>query len=122
MSLPVPSIEKQHEIVREYQTIVDRIKLNETLNKKLEETAQAIYKHWFVDFEFPISKEYANQIGKQELEGKPYKSNGGKMVWNDELEQDVPEGWIQKALSGIVNTQKACLWRQTSAKQKNTYW
>ncbi len=49
MKLPVPSIEKQQEIVAEYNTIVNRIKLNETLNQKLEETVQAIYKHWFVD-------------------------------------------------------------------------
>lgn len=51
MELPVPSIEKQREIVAEYNTVVDRIKLNEELNKKLEETAQTLYKHWFVDFE-----------------------------------------------------------------------
>ncbi|MFP4023007.1 MAG: restriction endonuclease subunit S [Thiohalospira sp.] len=49
MQLPVPSIEKQREIVKEYNTIVNRIKLNEQLNQKLEETAQAIYKQWFVD-------------------------------------------------------------------------
>ncbi len=82
-SLPikVPSIEKQREIVTEYNTIANRIKLNETLNQKLEETAQAIYKEWFVDFEFPNE------------DGKPYKSNGGKMVFNEELDKDVPEGW-----------------------------
>ncbi len=49
IELPIPSIEKQREIVREYNTIVNRIKLNEQMNQKLEETAQAIYKHWFVD-------------------------------------------------------------------------
>ncbi len=49
MTLPVPSIEKQQEIVDEYQTVINRIKLNEELNQKLEETAQAIYKEWFVD-------------------------------------------------------------------------
>jgi len=53
MQLPIPSLEKQKEIVAEYNTIVNRIKLNEQLNRKLEETAQAIYKQWFVDFEFP---------------------------------------------------------------------
>ncbi|RAJ16373.1 restriction endonuclease subunit S [Olleya aquimaris] len=49
LELPIPSIEKQREIVAEYNTIVNRIKLNETLNQKLEDTAQALYKHWFVD-------------------------------------------------------------------------
>lgn len=47
----IPSIEKQREIVAEYYAITNRIKLNEQLNQKLEETAQAIYKEWFVDFE-----------------------------------------------------------------------
>jgi type I restriction enzyme S subunit len=93
MKLPVPSIEKQREIVKEYNTIVNRIRLNEQLNQKLEETAQALYKHWFVDFEFPISKEYAQSIGKPELEGKPYQSNGGEMVWNEELDKEIPKEW-----------------------------
>ena len=79
--LPIPSIEKQQEIVREYNTIQNRIALNNQLICKLEETAQAIYKHWFVDFEFPDEN------------GKPYKSNGGKMVWCAELEKEIPEGW-----------------------------
>ena len=51
VELPIPSLDKQKEIVAEYNTIVNRIKLNEQLNRKLEETAQAIYKQWFVDFE-----------------------------------------------------------------------
>lgn len=79
--LPVPSILKQREIVAEYNTVTNRIKLNEQLNQKLEETAQALYKHWFVDFEFP------------NLEGKPYKSSGGEMVYNEELDKEIPEGW-----------------------------
>jgi len=81
VELPMPSIEKQKEIVKEYHTITDRIKLNEQLNQKLEETAQAIYKEWFVDFEFPDEN------------SKPYKSSGGKMVYNDELDMEIPIGW-----------------------------
>jgi type I restriction enzyme S subunit len=93
VELPIPSIEKQREIVAEYNTIVNRIKLNEQMNQKLEETAQAIYKHWFVDFEFPISAEYAASVGKPELEGKPYKSSGGEMVFCEELDQEIPAIW-----------------------------
>ena len=81
LKLPIPSLEKQQEIVNEYHTIQKRINLNYQLINKLEETAQTIYKQWFVDFEFP--DEY----------GKPYKSNGGKMVWCEELEKEIPEGW-----------------------------
>lgn len=89
--LPIPSIEKQREIVKEYNTIVNCITLNEQLNQKLEETAQALYKHWFVDFEFPNEN------------GQPYKSSGGKMVYNEELDQEIPEGWNEGKLSDICN-------------------
>lgn len=82
MELPVPPIAQQRTIVAEYNTVVNRIKLNETLNQKLEETVQALYQHWFVDFEFPNEK------------GQPYKSSGGEMVYNDELDKEVPEGWL----------------------------
>ncbi|MCG8761953.1 restriction endonuclease subunit S [Tenacibaculum finnmarkense] len=91
VELPIPSIEKQHEIVKEYNTVANRITLNETINKKLEDTAQALYKHWFVDFEFPNEQ------------GKPYKSNGGKMVFNEELDLEIPLGWESGKLSEISN-------------------
>src|SRR5690606_18011469 len=81
VELPIPSIEKQREIVAQYQAVANKIKVNEQICEKLEAAAQALYKHWFVDFEFPNE------------EGKPYKSSGGKMVWNEELEKEIPEGW-----------------------------
>ena len=89
--LPIPSIEKQREIVREYNVIQNRIALNNQLVSKLEETAQAIYKQWFVDFEFPNEN------------GKPYKSNGGEMVWCEELEKEIPVGW---KIGGLVESAK----------------
>ncbi|HMR90203.1 MAG TPA: restriction endonuclease subunit S, partial [Saprospiraceae bacterium] len=58
-----------------------------------EQMAKTIYDYWFVQFDFPMSAEYAASIGQPELEGKPYKSSGGKMVWNRELKREVPEGW-----------------------------
>lgn len=88
--LPIPSIEKQREIVKEYNVIQNRIALNNQLIAKLEETAQTIYKQWFVDFEFPDEN------------GKHYKSNGGTMVWCEELEKDVPLGWECKSFTKIV--------------------
>lgn len=102
MKLPIPSIEKQREIVKEYNVIVNRTKLNEELNKKLEDTAQALYKHWFVDFEFPITKEYANEISRPELEGKPYKSNGGEMIFSEKLEKEIPLGWSVEDLGDLL--------------------
>tara|TARA_Y100000768_G_scaffold387365_1_gene378416 strand:+ start:2059 stop:3264 length:1206 start_codon:yes stop_codon:yes gene_type:complete len=89
MELPVPSIEKQRAIVKEYNTIVNRIKLNEDINKKLEKTAKAIYKQWFVDFNFPNN------------DGKPYKSSGGMMIYNDEL-GEIPKGWETATINDIA--------------------
>jgi len=89
MQLPIPSITKQREIIKEYHTIVNRIKLNQQLIQKLEETAQAIYKQWFVDFEFPDEN------------GLPYKSNGGEME-ESEL-GEIPKGWEIKSLKSICS-------------------
>ena len=92
-SLPikVPSISKQREIVKEYNVIQNRIDLNQQLIQKLEETAQSIYKQWFVEFEFPDEN------------GKPYKSNGGEMELNEELGKEIPKGWFYKTLGSISN-------------------
>lgn len=103
MELPVPSIETQHEIVREYNVINDQISLNEQLTQKLEDTTKAIYKQWFVDYEFPITKEYAESIGKPELEGKPYRSSGGEMGHCEELNIPIPNGWGAISLSKLAN-------------------
>jgi type I restriction enzyme, S subunit len=89
MQLPIPSITKQKEIVKEYNVIQNRIALNQQLTQKLEETAQAIYKAWFVDFEFPNE----NSL--------PYKSSGGEMVWCEELGKEIPKGWGIRKLSTI---------------------
>lgn len=90
MQLPIPKPGKQREIVKEYHTIVNRIALNKQLIQKLEETAQAIYKQWFVDFEFPNE------------EGKPYKSCGGEMEMNEELEKEIPKGWKKGKFENIT--------------------
>lgn len=89
LKLPIPHPNKQREIVKEYNTIQNRIALNQQLIQKLEETAQAIYREWFVEFEFP------------DEEGKPYKSNGGEMEWNEELGKEIPKGWEMKCLVDI---------------------
>jgi type I restriction enzyme S subunit len=102
MELPVPSPKKQRETVEEYYTIIDRIELNERLTQTLGEAAQTIYKQWFVDFEFPISAEYADAIGKPELEGQPYKSCSGEMEYNKVLEQEIPKRWEDCMLSARI--------------------
>ena len=109
VELPIPSIEEQRQIVAQYQSIGNKIKVNEQICEKLETTAQALYKHWFVDFEFP------NEAGK------PYKSSGGKMIWNEELGKEIPEGWevmsftstLKLAGGGTPNTDIDKYWNGT---------
>jgi len=91
LELPVPSIEKQMEIVKEYKVLQDRISLNNTLIEKLEDTAQTIYKQWFVDFDF------------HDENGNPYKSSGGEMYYNKELGTEIPIGWDMQNLGQIMS-------------------
>ncbi len=59
----------------------EKIENNNKINEELESMAKTIYDYWFLQFEFPNE------------EGKPYQSSGGKMVWNEELKREIPEGW-----------------------------
>ena len=104
MQLPIPSITKQREIVKEYKVIQNRIALNQKLIQKLEETAQAIYKRWFVEFEFPNEEE------------KPYKSNGGEMLWCEELGKEIPINWEVGKLGDVLECNPECLSSNDSFK------
>ena len=75
----IPSIEEQQAIANILSSLDEKIETNNEINNKLEETAQAIFKRWFVDFEFPNEDD------------EPYKSSGGAMV-ESELGM-IPEGW-----------------------------
>ncbi|AJI47393.1 restriction endonuclease subunit S [Francisella philomiragia] len=101
IEINIPSIEKQREIVAEYYAITNRIKLNEQLNQKLEETAQAIYKEWFVDFEFPHNFSHSELDSESDI--RPYKSGGGEMVWCEEFEKEIPKGWEKIFLKDLMN-------------------
>jgi type I restriction enzyme, S subunit len=111
MSLPIPSIEKQQEIINEYHIIQNRIALNNQMISKLEETAQAIYKQWFVDFEFP----YVTSSGVE----MPFKSSGGKMVWCEELEKEIPEGWEVVPIKNFCKEMKN---GATPSRDNLEYW
>ena len=69
----------------------EKIELNNRINAELEVMAKTLYDYWFVQFEFP------------DANGKPYKTSGGKMVYNPTLKREIPEGWSDKTLSQIAN-------------------
>ncbi|WP_288603295.1 restriction endonuclease subunit S [uncultured Treponema sp.] len=87
----LPDIHTQQKISEVLSALDDKIALNRRLNAKLEQMAKRLYDHWFVQFDFPNEN------------GKPYKSSGGKMVWNEELKREIPEGWEVGKLSDIAN-------------------
>ena len=67
---------------------------NRHINQNLEALARQLYDYWFVQFDFP------------DANGKPYKSNGGKMVWNEKLKREIPEGWEVKCIGDILGNVK----------------
>jgi type I restriction enzyme S subunit len=87
VSITFPSIAEQHQIGDTLSAIDDQIEINSKINDNLEQTAQTIFKRWFIDFDFPNQSD------------KPYKISGGKMQSNEELGIDIPVGWK----SGTVN-------------------
>lgn len=82
-SFPVPVIplQKQKQIGEIFSALDKKIELNKQINQNLEAIAKQLYDYWFVQFDFPNE------------EGKPYKSSGGKMVWNEKLKREIPFGW-----------------------------
>lgn len=91
IEIELPERNIQDKIAKILSVLDDKIVLNNEINKQLEEIAQSIFKHWFVDFEFPNEN------------GEPYKSSGGKFV-ESELGM-IPEGWTVKSLDQIANYQ-----------------
>lgn len=85
-----PSFDDQQKIATVLSSLDDKIALNNRINAKLEQMAKRLYDYWFVQFDFPGA------------DGKPYKSNGGKMVWNEKLKREIPEGWEVKKLGEIL--------------------
>jgi len=93
IKIPLISLNEQKKIGNVFSHIDAKIENNNSIIQTLEETARTIYDYWFLQFEFPNEK------------GRPYKSSGGKMAWNDELKREIPEGWIAASIDSIASMQ-----------------
>lgn len=113
VSVPIPSIEEQKKIAKVLSSLDDKIELNNQINKELEGMAKLLYDYWFVQFDFPISEEQAQEMKKPELKGKPYKSSGGKMVYNEELKREIPEGWEVKDFGSYSKVKSGFAFKST---------
>ncbi len=86
---------KQQDCTVSFLSALDRkIALNRSINRNLEALAKQLYDYWFVQFDFPNE------------DGRPYKSSGGKMVWNEDLKREIPEGWEVTKLKDLAETEK----------------
>ncbi|WP_339926323.1 restriction endonuclease subunit S [uncultured Cyclobacterium sp.] len=100
-----PSINTQQLIVKLLSDLDSKIELNNKINAELEGMAKLIYKYWFVQFDFPFDFAQGKLADESSdpKDVKPYKSSGGKMVWNKELKREIPEGWEVKELKDIAS-------------------
>ena len=81
IELYIPTVKEQNKIAYTLQLLDSKITLNRQINDNLEAMAKQLYDYWFIQFDFPNE------------EGKPYKSSGGVMVWNEKLKREIPQGW-----------------------------
>lgn len=105
VTIPV-DINEQRLVAAQLNAIDAKIDNNNAIAAELEGMAKDLYDYWFVQFDFPDEN------------GKPYKSSGGKMVWNEELKREIPEGWevdrlgkvCDTLLGGTPDTENALYW------------
>ena len=103
ISIQYPPIKEQQSIIKILSLLDHLIDIKNIINSELEQMAKALYNYWFVQFDFPDEN------------GRPYKSSGGKMVWNEELKKDIPEGWK------VDNLTKYCTLYNGYAFSSNLY-
>lgn len=104
LKIRMPDKKSQDTISDLLSTLDKKIITNNAITQQLESMAKTIYDYWFLQFEFPNE------------EGKPYKSSGGKMVWNEELQQEIPEGWEVNSISSFIDSKKNGDWGKASTQ------
>ena len=110
-SFPVPVIplQKQKQIGEIFSALDKKIELNKQINQNLEAMAKQLYDYWFVQFDFPNEN------------GKPYKSSGGKMVWNEKLKREIPEGWEVKPINNRLEIKSGFPFKSDTYKTFGRY-
>ena len=106
IEIPDYTLEQQNRIAETLLKIEQKVLLNRAINHNLEAMAKQLYDYWFVQFDFPDEN------------GKPYKSSGGKMVWNEKLKREIPKNWHSDNICLIADI----LSGGTPSKRINEYW
>ncbi|ECI0413655.1 restriction endonuclease subunit S [Salmonella enterica subsp. salamae] len=92
--ISIPALDEQRKIAGVLRNIDDKIDLNNRINAELEAMAKTLYDYWFVQFDFP------------DANGKPYKTSGGKMVYNATLKREIPAGWNDSILGEFIELER----------------
>ncbi|MGX4725069.1 restriction endonuclease subunit S [Streptococcus oralis] len=108
VSIPQLTLDEQKEIIFNIKSIDQKIQINNQINQELEAMAKTLYDYWFVQFDFP------------DQNGKPYKSSGGKMVYNPELKREIPEGWGVTTFSSWISDNKTGDWGKETSQGNYT--
>ena len=102
----LPNLSEQNRIADLLIAIDRKIALNREINRNLEAMARQLYDYWFVQFDFPDEN------------GRPYKSSGGKMVWNEKLKREIPKGWKEINLGDYLQ----CITERIQPSDKDDYY
>lgn len=90
IDIPLPDKTVQDSVANVLVNVDRKIENNKDICDTLESIVKLIYDYWFIQFDFPDNN------------GKPYKANGGKMVWNDKLKREIPEGWDVDTVGSLI--------------------
>ena len=103
--LNVPDKKTQQKITAVLSALEAKIDCNNRINAELEAMAKTLYDYWFVQFDFP------------DANGKPYKSSGGKMVYNETLKREIPAGWTNQTMAEMIHADND--WEKNGKHGKN---
>lgn len=102
----LPPVKIQDSIVSLLSALDDKIENNNRMNTELEAMAKSIYDYWFLQFDFP------------DKNGKPYKSSGGKMIWNEMLKREIPKGWEVEEIGSMVEASRGISYNSSTLEGK----
>lgn len=104
LKFAVPDLKTQQSIAAVLSALDKKIALNKQINARLEEMAKTLYDYWFVQFDFP------------DASGKPYKSSGGEMVFDETLKRKIPKGWEVKSLGKHITIKRGISYKSNEIK------
>ena len=104
ITIKLPDLATQEQCFNVLNLIDQKIQINNQINQELEAMAKTLYDYWFVQFDFP------------DQNGKPYKSSGGKMVYNPELKREIPEGWGVEKLKDKLSVSRGISYKTENIK------